>query len=274
MSQRVVLSSIVSFVVKPCLGLAAGAITLLTATQVQAQVGLSPMVIQSEITRGQAQSVITVTNPSAQPMRVRVYAQPFTYERDTGFAALTEDINDLTPYLQFSPREFVVPPNERQRVRVVGLLPPSLTETEYRAVIFTEALPENAPTAASVAGIQTRIGATVYFRQADADPALSIVSAQWNAENNAIQLLVSNEGDVTARPNVKWTLRRDGDSVAAGESGSVTVIEGGDRLFQLPYISESAQSLPPGSYELTGEMVWQFGTEQSSQPFSTSLTVQ
>ncbi len=273
MYKQVVRSPLFSFFIKPFLGISAGAIALLTATQAQAQVGLNPMVIQSEITRGQAQSVITVTNPSDQPMRVRVYAQPFTYGRETGFTALSEDTNDLTPYLQFSPREFVVPPNEKQRVRVVGLLPPSLVESEYRAVIFTEALPENAPTAESVAGIQTRIGSTVYFYQAGADPALSITSAQWNAENSAIQMLVSNEGNVTARPNVKWTLRRDGNAVAVGESGSTTVIEGGDRLFQLPYVNENAETLPPGTYELSGELIWRFGTEQASQPFSTSLVV-
>lgn len=266
-------SPIVSYLIKPSLVMMAGAIALLTPTQTQAQVGLNPMVIQSEITRGQAQSVITVTNPSAQPMRVRVYAQPFTYERDTGFTTLTEDINDLTPYLQFSPREFVVPPNEKQRVRVVGLLPPSLVETEYRAVIFTEALPENAPTGQSVAGIQTRIGSTVYFRQADADPALSVASSEWNAESSAIHLLVSNQGDVTARPNIKWTLRRNGEPVATGESGSTTVIEGGDRRFQLPYTNPESNLLLPGDYELAGEMVWQFGTQQSSQPFSTPLIV-
>jgi len=251
----------------------AGAIALLTPTQVKAQVGLNPMVIQSEISRGQAQSVITVTNPSAQPMRVRVYAEPFTYDRDTGFTTLTEDVNDLTPYLQFSPREFVVPPNEKQRVRVVGLLPPSLLETEYRAVIFTEALPENTPSGESIAGIQTRIGSTVYFRQADTEPALSVMNSEWDAENKTIQLLVSNQGDTTARPNIRWTLRRGEESVATGASGSTTVIEGGDRLFQLSYINGTAETLTPGTYELSGELVWRFGTEQSSQPFSTSLVV-
>ncbi|MEL7352411.1 MAG: P pilus assembly protein, chaperone PapD [Cyanobacteria bacterium J06560_5] len=247
---------------------------ILIAPKAEAQVGLEPMVIQTEVRRGQAQSVITVTNPSSQPMRVRVYSQPFTYEREAGFVTLAEDENDLTPYLQFSPREFVIPPNERQRVRVVGLLPPSLAETEYRAVIFTEALPESEQSASSTAGIQTRIGSTVYFRQSAANPELSVVSAQWDAEASKVQLLVTNAGEATARPNVKWTLQQAGESVATGESGATTVIEGGDRLFQLPFDSETSGAIAPGTYELTGELLWRLGsTEQSTESFSTTLTI-
>ena len=239
-----------------------------------AQVGLNPMVIQSEVTRGQAQSVITVTNPSDEPMRIRVYAEPFTYERVNGFVLLDEDSSDLTPYLQFSPREFVIPPNEAQRVRVVGLLPPSLEETEYRAVVFTESLPENAAGSNGVAGIQTRIGSTVYFRQAGSEPVFSIVQAQWNAEEEQAQLLVSNAGEATARPNAKWTIQRNGEPVATGQSGATTIVEGGDRLIPLPYYSEAQAQLPPGDYEVVGELTWFFEEQQTSQSFSAPLSIQ
>ena len=256
-----------------CVGIVAAAVMLLPVGEAQAQVGLEPMVIQSEVNRGQAQSVLTVTNPSAQPMRVRVYAQPFTYDRDAGFTLLTEDSDDLTPYLQFSPREFVVPAGERQRVRVVGILPPSLPELEYRAVIFTEALPEGPATGTSTAAIKTRIGSTVYFYQSDADLALSVVSGEWDAESRKIRLLVNNVGDVSVRPNAKWTLRRGGEALASGESGSTTVVEGRDRLLQIAYSEAEQGILLPGEYEITGELVWLSGSEQSSQPFSTSFVI-
>lgn len=257
------------------MSIAAGAVVFFQAAEASAQVGLEPMVVHSEVSRGQAQSVLTVTNPTSEAMRVRVYAEPFTYERDTGFALLSEDSHDLTPYLQFSPREFVVPAGERQRVRVVGLLPPSLLESEYRAVIFTEALPEvPLSEAASIAGIKTRVGATVYFHQPDAEAELAIVAGQWDAEDRKIRLLVENAGEVSVRPNAKWTLRRNGETLATGESGSTTTIAGRDRWLQVAYSEEQQGVLVPGSYELTGELVWLEGDRQSTQPFSTSFVIQ
>ena len=267
MSSRVSLASLSAILV----GAALGGALLTGAEESFAQVGLDPMVIQTEVGRGQAQSVLTVTNPSNQPMRVRLYAEPFTYDRDAGFASLLEDENDLSPYLQFSPREFVVPAGQRQRVRVVGILPPSLPESEYRAVIFTEALPEGTSTSEYTAGIQTRIGSTVYFHQPGAKPVLSVVTASVDMENDLIALLVSNAGESTARPKAKWTLRQGSETVATGESSATTVIEGGDRTLQLPY---DVSSLPSGNYELSGELVWLSGTKQQSQDFSTSFSVQ
>ena len=260
-------------------GVAVAAATLaifggsLSAREAIAQVGLNPMVIQSEVSRGQAQSVIAVTNPTGEPMRVRMYAEPFTYDQVNGFVLLDEDSQDLTPYLQFSPREFVIPPNEVQRVRVVGLLPPSLEESEYRAVIFTESLPESAPAGSSVAGIQTRIGSTVYFRQPSSEPMFSVVQAQWNTEDAQAQLLLSNVGEATARPNAQWEIRRGGEVIASGQSGATTVIEGRDRLVPLPYLNKEEASLSPGNYEVVGELVWRFGEQQSSQSFSVPLIV-
>ncbi|MEM7063606.1 MAG: P pilus assembly protein, chaperone PapD [Cyanobacteria bacterium P01_B01_bin.77] len=230
------------------------------------------MVLQTEVSRGQAQSVLTVKNPTDQPVRVRVYAQPFTYEREAGFTVLTEDDDDLTPYLQFSPREFVIPAGQNQRVRLLGLLPPSLPEPEYRAVVFTEVLLEEEPSAGFTSSIQTRIGSTVYFRQSDSDAELSVDSAEWNTENSQIQLLVNNNGSATARPDAKWTLIYDGQTMAEGNSGNTTVIAGQDRLLQLNH-DQTTSELSPGNYELTGELVWRYGTEQHSQPFSTTFSI-
>ncbi len=252
----------------------AGAIALFTTDSAVAQVGLSPMVMQSEVNRGQAQGVLTVANPSSEPMRVRMYAEPFTYDRVDGFVILEEDANDLTPYLQFSPREFVVPPGEAQRVRVVGLLPPSLAESEYRAVIFTEALPESLVQGQSTAGIQTRVGSTTYFRRANLSPNFSIVQAQWNKEESQAQLLLGNAGEATARPNVQWQIRQNGEEIASGQSGEMTVIEGSDRIVPLRSIEEEQTVLSPGEYEVMGELVWLFDSQRASQPFSTTLVVQ
>ena len=50
-----------------------------------AQLGLSPLYLEEQVTRGRAQGVITLTNVTDAPIRARVYSEPFTYER-SGFA--------------------------------------------------------------------------------------------------------------------------------------------------------------------------------------------
>ncbi|NES23355.1 MAG: P pilus assembly protein, chaperone PapD, partial [Symploca sp. SIO3E6] len=110
---------------------------LLWGGAAQAQMRISPLVIEVEAQRGQAQGVISVTNTSNEAFRARVYAEAFTYDRDTGFAILTSSPTDLTDYLQFSPRELTIPPGVTRRVRLISRFPPSLPEGEYRAVVFT-----------------------------------------------------------------------------------------------------------------------------------------
>jgi P pilus assembly chaperone PapD len=57
---------------------------LLCAGAAQAQMSVSPLVIEAQANRGQAQAIINVTNTSNQPFRGRVYAESFTYG-DNGF---------------------------------------------------------------------------------------------------------------------------------------------------------------------------------------------
>jgi hypothetical protein len=55
-----------------------------------AQVGISPMVIELQESNGQAQGAINVINNTEREFRARIYAQPFTYEKDQGFAVTAE----------------------------------------------------------------------------------------------------------------------------------------------------------------------------------------
>ena len=67
----------------------------------KAQMSVSPLVIEAKAERGQAQGMITISNTSKTPSRIRIYAEPFTYSRDAGFQTLSSSPNDLTKYLQF-----------------------------------------------------------------------------------------------------------------------------------------------------------------------------
>lgn len=239
----------------------------------QAQVSLSPLVIEVQARRGQAQGVINVSNTSNQPFRARVYAEPFTYSRDTGFKTLTSSPSDLTPYLQFSPRELVVPPGVTRRVRLITRFPPSLNQGEYRAVIFTENLRQTTDDSGNSVALKTRIGATVYVRQGDLSPNLSVEKGSWNQSQQQIQLLVNNAGEASVRPAVSWILKRGETVVETGNIEPTGIVAESDRYFLLRYPNQD-QSIPPaGEYQISGELLWSNQDRQEKAPFKVNLTI-
>ncbi len=253
-------------------GLALSA-ALLWGTAAQAQVTISPLVIEAEANRGQAQGMINVTNNGSEPFRARVYAEPFTYSRDAGFQTLPSDAHDLTPYLQFSPRELVVPPGVTRRVRLIGRFPPNQASGEYRAVVFTENLNETTNTSNSNVSVITRIGVTVYVRQGEVSPNLTVESANWNPEQNQIQLLVRNAGQASTRPTVSWTLKQGETVVKTGNLEATGIVAQSDRNFLLNYAPEGQPAPTAGEYQLSGELVWGEGNNKSTVPFSVNLTI-
>ncbi len=242
-----------------------------------AQLGMSPLVLQERAQRGRSQGVITLLNSTDHPIRARVYSEPFTYDQN-GFVSLVSDpagsSADLSPYLQFSPREVVIPAGAEQRVRVLSLFPSSLPDGEYRAAIFAEELAEmtadNASSNRATAAIKVRIGATVYVHQGDLSADLSGQSATLTSDRQTLDLVVTNQGQATARSRVQWQLSQsNGNEMAFGVVDEQTVIVGGDRLFSLPLLD----ALPSGSYSLQGEISWVMLGEAHRRPFTLPVTV-
>ncbi len=236
-----------------------------------AQMGLSPLFFEEQAERGRSQGVLTLTNGTERPVRARVYAEPFTYGRD-GFVSLREDAADLSPYLQFSPREVVIPPGAEQRVRVLSLFPPGFPAGEYRAAIFAEELVESAAQTGAVA-VNVRVGSTLYVHQGDLSAVLAGQSATVAADGRSLDVLVNNQGQASARASLSWQLVKDaeqaaGQIFAAGELNEHTVATGGDRLFSIGL----PEALPAGSYRLKGEMRWTTRGEAYSQLFELPVT--
>lgn len=247
---------------------------LFWANKSVAQVSISPLVIEVEAKRGQAQGVINVGNNTTEPFRARVYAEPFTYSRDDGFQTLKKgEQSDLTPYLQFSPRELNVPANLERRIRFIVRLPPSLPSGEYRAVVFTENLKEIVNERGNSVGVATRIGVTIYVRHGDLSPTLAVKDASWNSQQRQIQMLVSNTGSASARPAVNWTLKRGETVVKTGKLDPTGIVANSERNFLLGYPDKDQSSLAPGEYQLSGELVWAQGDNQRKQAFSVKLTI-
>jgi hypothetical protein len=245
-------------------------IPLLNILPARSQVSISPLVIEVQAKRGQGQGLITVGNSSNEAFRARVYAEPFIYNRETGFEVLTSSPNDLRPYLQFSPTELAVPAGVERRVRFIVRFPPSQPEGEYRAIIFTQNLKEVSSTDGSgnKIGITARIGVAVYVRIGDVKPNLSVASTSFNAEKNEIKLLVRNTGKASAGPVVHWTLKQGEKTVKTGKVESSWITAESDR--NLTLLSEK---LAPGKYQLEGKLEWGASDRPDTLPFNLDLEI-
>ncbi|MBW4647047.1 MAG: P pilus assembly protein, chaperone PapD [Goleter apudmare HA4340-LM2] len=261
-----------SFLSKTIFALALSTLFLLPSAA-KAQVKVSPLVIEAKTERGQAQGLISITNLSDTPSRVRVYAEPFTYKRDTGFETLPKNSpNNLTPYLQFSPRELTIQPGQTRRIRAITRLAPNLPEGEYRAVVFNETLTERKDSTGKIVTLATRIGVTVYVAKGKVSPNLVIDSANFDPKQKKVQLLVRNTGKATTRPGVSWKISRGATVVKTGEIESASVIAESDRNISINYPGKDDQALAPGTYQLSGELLWG-ENNQKKLPFNLSFTV-
>lgn len=237
----------------------------------KAQVGVSPLVIQSKAQRGQAQGMITIKNTGDTRKRVRLYAQPFTYSRDAGFQTLKSSSNDLTPYLQFSPRELTIAPRTQRRVRLYTRMPPNLPDGELRAVVFNETLKQTKDAAGNNVALKTRIGVTVFVTNGDVAPKLKVDNASFNPKKKQIQLLVRNQGNATVRPKISWKLSRGKTAIEAGETKESFVVSQSDRNLLLNFPAK--KQLASGIYQLSGNLEWEEGKNTRKLPFNVNVTI-
>jgi hypothetical protein len=243
----------------------------LNSQPVLAQVGISPMVIELQESNGQAQGAINVINNTEREFRARIYAQPFTYEKDQGFAVTAENASSLVPYLKFSPRELSVPAGVTRRVRLNIQLPAHLPAGEYRTVIFTENLDRKTQNdrAGATTTITTRIGVTLFVRRGNGVPQIDLVTAEWDRTQQKILLTIQNVGSASAYPTVAWQLKQGERSIANGQSNPTGIIPASARTLK---ITPSAP-LTPGTYHLKGEITWGKGENRSTRPFDVVVLV-
>lgn len=246
-----------------------------------AQIGVSPLVIQEQAEKGQAQGIINVRNTTNESVRVRVYTQPFVYDREKGFQTVETSEADLTPYLRFSPTEMTIPAGAERRVRFVAQFLPSLPDGEYRAAIFSETLQQSQDSQQNTVGIVARIGVTVYVRKGNLQPNLIVDSATYNGKENLVGLLVKNTGKATVLPKIVWQIKENGSPIVSGEVPETTVMAQNDRIINLSLIKQGENNQKPekvtlkkGQYQLTGQLVWQEGNSNPTIiPFETKISV-
>lgn len=232
---------------------------------------VSPLVIQTQAEKGQARASVEFTNTGDTAYRARIYAVPFTYNRD-GLENLKSSPNDLTPYLSFSPRELVLEPNQTRTVRLSARFAPSVPDGEYRVLLYADQLNEvdpNNPTPAVT--LKTRLGITVYVSKGDLTPVLKVQQAIYHLPKKQILLLTQNSGSATTRPKIQWTISQNGQEIATGKLDETTVIAGGDRYLTIPYPPQG-KTLTAGIYEVSGQLDWSF-PKAGQLTFSVPLTI-
>lgn len=253
---------------------------LLWGNTAKADVAVAPLVIETDVKQGQAQGTITVTNGDAKSFRARVYTEPFTYDLETGFKLLDASPFDLTPYLQFSPRELQVPGTDNRRIRFVVRFPPGLPDGEYRAMLFTENLEatfqEESGTnngAIFKTAIVPRIGVAVYVRKGNISHNLTAVNARFDSKSQQLQLLVKNSGKASVITQGEWTIKKGDKQIYNGRGIDTTVIAEGERYLAVDYSSPAKKiQLEPGEYQLSGNLGW--GVNQTNKiPFSAKFIV-
>jgi hypothetical protein len=248
-------------------------IFLSTITAAQAQnFTVSPMITLAESKGGQAKSSVIVTNNAREPLRLRVFAEDFTYDRTKGFAIIKSHNRSAVPYLQFSPRELVVPPGVTRNIRVSTILPPSTPNGEYRVVLFLEDLKEkqiqNTGNSNPVV-MKAKVASVFYISKGSIRADVQANSAIWDNKAKKLALVLSNKGQRSAYPNVDWKIEKDGKEIAKSVIAGVVLQSESDREVTLQNVNNSL-SLSSGVYNLSGEIS---NVDKQKIPFSLKVTI-
>jgi hypothetical protein len=249
-------------------GMLAAGVALADQPQ-RSKFSIAPMVNILDLRNGQAKGVIDVTNQGQSPLRLRIYAENFTYERSQGYVAMDNHAQSAVSYLQFAPRELVVPPGVSRNIRVATTLPGNLPDGEYRAAIFVEDLKEQDISSGSgqQVALKTRVASVFYFNKGSATSDLSMMGATWQAPSKKLMVVLNNKGKKTAYPGINWRLEKDGKVAVQDKVLGVLLQSQTEREFELKM--NSAQ-LSSGNYAFVGEIQ---ETGQKPIPFNVKVTI-
>jgi P pilus assembly chaperone PapD len=232
---------------------------------------VSPMVTISQLKGAQSRSSFSISNKSQIPIRTRVYAQDFDYDAQKGFVKISDHPHSANPYLQFSPKELVIPPGGTREVRLNITIPPSKPDGEYRVAVFTEDLTERKitdPNNLYSTIIRPQIASVFLISKGAITPQISAVSLSWNSEGNKPRLLLRNQGQASAYPEVNWKLKQGNTEIDSHSIQGIVLLAGREREIDIKIPTD--KKLTPGNYTLVGEIDNKDG---KLIPFSLSVNI-
>jgi len=160
---------------------------------------------------------ITVMNLFDEPSMMRVTVIHYRQNEDGTYTRLEKPLSDVfdpDTVARFSPRQFILSPGGRQKIRLSLRKPADLQEGEYRFHVLVtryDVENENAQAVNSGANIQLKMNMGV---------AIPIVVRQGNLDVSArmedIRIIPASEAD-SGRPQLGVTILRDGSAGSIGE---------------------------------------------------------
>jgi len=230
----------------------AAAILLLLFAAYPASADLSldvaPAKLELQITGNTTQTFpITVRNSGSVPLHIQVSLSDFslTPSGDYIFSKAGANRYTLATWLGVNPREFDVPPNTVQQVRVTLNVPGHVTG-EYSGIIFFTTRPERHATRGIT--FAERVAAKIYAYTPSSlhlDGAVDGIAAKQTSIGEQFLVGFKNRGNAHVYLNGKIEVRK-GDQVVASVPFSPQLLVGrGERRVIEAFVT---QKLPPGSY--------------------------
>jgi hypothetical protein len=233
-----------------------GGISAISIAQAQeVSITVSPMVSLNQLQGSQSRASFSVTNKGTIPIRTRIYAQDFDYDKEKGYVKIENHPNSANPYLQFSPKELVIPPGVTRDVRINITIPPSKPDGEYRVAVFTEDLTERKitdPNQKFVTIIRPQIASVFFVTKGNGRPQLNAVNVGWNEKTKLPRLVLKNQGQASAYPSVIWKIEQGGKSLVNSEIQGVVIQAGKERAVDLRL--DEKTKLAAGQYKLVGNI--------------------
>jgi P pilus assembly chaperone PapD len=216
---------------------------------------VGPLLTIIDVKSSQARATIDINNSGQEPIRIRIYVEDFTYDRDQGFRVTNSHPYSAVQHLQFSPRELTVPPQTTRNVRVNILIPPTAPNGEYRAVVFAEELkdePKAPEGGAAAINTKTRIGSIFFVNKGGSSADIAVNNMVWNSVKKQPQIILENKGSTTSNPSLQWKIERDGQEIDSGLTPNLIVQNHSERVVDLS--TKKASKLIAGEYTVTGKI--------------------
>jgi P pilus assembly chaperone PapD len=258
----------------PILGSIVTAAIVTLSAPIQAQtssMSLSPMVTIQKLNNARSRATFSIVNGGSEPIRIRVYTQDFEYDKEQGYMKIADHPDSASPYVIFSPKELVIAPGVTRDVRVSVAIPPSKKDGEYRVAIFAQDLTERKvinPDQKYVTVVRPQIASIFFISKGNISPELRAVSVGWNRGTSMPRLVIKNQGQASAYPEVRWQLKKGNTEIAKDKISGVVLQSSRERAFDLNLSKEL--KLTGGNYTLTGEIDTKDG---KIVPFSLNVTV-
>ncbi len=199
-------------VLRTLAGAALAAAALLPA-DAQAQIALSPPIVEVDLSRRSATESVRLINMGKRDVEVSVRVETFDLDEANRYRALPSSEDSLDRWMVVQPRRFVVPAGQSRAVRF-SIRPKSKPAPgEHRAMLFFEEIGREDETAAVLKAL-FRVGAAIYAHVGEIRRVGRVVSTSCSREGGLVE--ISSEGNANARMTGRWGLWKPAAFPGAG----------------------------------------------------------